>query len=58
MSSLVRWWTRAEKPDGRDLHIYGGLALVGLGLFPLIGAAALSVVGAVVVYVGIWRMGT
>ena len=55
-AQLAHWWRRAEKPDGRDLHLYGGLALVGASLYPLIGVAALTVVGAFIVYLGVWRM--
>ena len=55
-AQLAHWWRRAEKPDVRDLHIYGGLVLVGLGLYTLIGIAAVAVVGAVLFYVGVWRM--
>lgn len=45
-----------EKLDLRDLHIYGGLALVGVGLAPLLGAYTPAAVGAVLFYLGVWRM--
>ena len=53
-AQLAHWYRHAEL--GRDLHVYGGLVLVGLGLYTLIGIAAAAVVGAVLVYVGVWRM--
>ena len=45
-----------EKLDLRDLHIYGGLTLVGIGLAPLFGLYTLAVVGVVLFYLGVWRM--
>ena len=56
-TQFVHWWRRVKKPDFQDFHIYGGLVLVGLGLYPFLGVQAAAVVGAVLVYVGVWRMG-
>ena len=42
----------AALPDVRDLHVYGGLALVAYGL----GSWGLAVVGAALWWYGIFRM--
>ena len=45
------------KPDGCDLHIYGGLVIVGAALVLAFGWAGAAVPGAFLVYIGVWRMG-
>lgn len=43
--------------DLRDLHIYGGLLCVGVGLSLAVSVAvALITVGSVAAYLGIWRL--
>lgn len=49
----VRVWRAV---DGRDVHVYGGLVLVVAGLWALVGAASVAVAGAVLLYLGVWRM--
>ena len=41
--------------DIRDTHVYGGLALVGYGIWTIAGPLALAVVGAALFYLGVWR---
>lgn len=42
--------------DFRDLNIYGGLLLVGLGLGLLSWGLGIAVVGAALFYLGVWRL--
>lgn len=42
------------KPDVRDVHIYGGLILLGVGVE--CSAWGFAVVGAALAYLGVWRM--
>lgn len=46
-------WVRVQI-GARDLHIYGGLALLGLGLWTDFGAYALTVPGALLFGIGVW----
>jgi len=47
------------KPDIRDVHIYGGLALAAWGAYVQFGAGAcMLLVGAAFWYVGVHRMRT
>lgn len=39
----------------RDVHVYGGIALVGCGLWYLIGPVSLAAVGVALFYLGVWR---
>ena len=43
------------KPDLRDWHVYGGLMLVGYGVWTVAGPCALAVVGVGLFYLGVWR---
>jgi hypothetical protein len=46
------------KPDLRDVHIYGGMILIGVGVLAYLGwAGALIAVGVTAMYLGIYRMG-
>jgi hypothetical protein len=46
------------KVDLRDVHIYGGMALIAVGTFGLIGwEGALIALGVVGLYLGTYRMG-
>ena len=45
------------KPDGRDVHFYGGLILLGVGCGWIYQPAGLVACGVVLLYVAIWRMG-
>lgn len=42
--------------DGRDVHIYGGLVGIAVGGWLWQGPASLAVVGALLFYLGVWRM--
>lgn len=44
------------KPDARDLHIYGGIAMIGAGVEW--STWGLVVIGAALAYLGVWRMGS
>ena len=39
----------------RDVLAFGGIGLVGSGLWLIHPAAALSVIGALMIYLGVWR---
>jgi len=44
--------------DLRDVHIYGGMALIAVGVFGLVGwEGALIALGIVGLYLGTYRMG-
>ena len=46
------------KFDLRDVHIYGGMTLIALGVFGLLGwEGALIALGIVGLYLGTYRMG-
>tara|TARA_R100000808_G_scaffold22290_1_gene48436 strand:- start:5715 stop:5867 length:153 start_codon:yes stop_codon:yes gene_type:complete len=46
------------KPDLRDVHIYGGMILIAIGVLAYVGwPGAVVAVGACVMYLGIYRMG-
>lgn len=45
------------KADLRDLHIYGGIVLAGIGIGFIYWQAALIAVGASLAYLGVWRLG-
>ena len=46
------------KPDLRDLHIYGGLILIGIGVLGLAGwEGSLIAIGIVALYLGTYRLG-
>lgn len=45
---------KLEKPDGRDVHAYGGLVLMSAGIE--VQMWGLVVLGAALAYLGIWRM--
>jgi hypothetical protein len=55
MSPGIRRLWRAWTAKLIDLHTYGGLFLVGVGLFQLHPAAGLAVPGAFLVFMGYWR---
>lgn len=40
--------------DGRDLHIYGGLGLLGYGLVVAFGSVGVAVLGALVFGIGVF----
>lgn len=42
------------KPDAEDFHVYGGLALIGVGV--TLAAWGLAVVGAMLWYLGTFRI--
>jgi len=46
---------REPRFDLKDLHTYGGLALIGAGLAFLCWPAAVAVTGAALFYIGVWR---
>ncbi len=41
--------------DARDIHAYGGAALLGYGLWLIEPAFAFIGVGSLLVYLGVWR---
>lgn len=46
------------KPDLRDVHIYGGMVLIGIGVLAYTDwAGSLIAVGIICMYLGIYRMG-
>lgn len=46
-------WCRRALPDLRDLHVYGGGALVAWGAWGISPAAGKVVFGAVLLYLGL-----
>lgn len=59
MSKLTKAWVvvRSAVPDFRDMHIYGGLGLFAVAGFFAYGWVGPMVVGAVLFYLGVWRLG-
>tara|TARA_R100000808_G_scaffold4774_1_gene15124 strand:- start:3602 stop:3754 length:153 start_codon:yes stop_codon:yes gene_type:complete len=46
------------KPDLRDIHIYGGMILIGIGVLAYIGwPGSLIAMGIISMYLGTFRMG-
>lgn len=55
LRAAARRWFAAI--DGRDVHLYGGLALAVAGLWGWLGAPIAAVfVGGFLVYLAVWRM--
>lgn len=51
---IVRCWRALRKLDNRDVHVYGGLAIVGVGGFFLSAAWTCIAIGSVLVAFGLF----
>lgn len=53
---MVKRLAKLWKAAGRDLHIYAGVGLVAWSAWSLLGVVGLAAPGAILLYMGLWRM--